>query len=380
MLSNYYINCKRKCRALRLGSAIVLSTCILFVLAILSAFVVNLAYIELSTTQLHVASDAAARAAGRTFIVTGNQQRAFDAARQFGQLNRVANESLQIGEDDVIFGKSIRPTFGSRYGFSPSIDANSVQVIARKGAGSVGGPLKMPIPWLCSVNEVSLERTSISTQVDIDLALVVDRSGSMAYSSDEKAAFPPFPKSSPPGWGFGQSVPNNSRWKDLEAAVSTFVKELSKSPIDTRLAIVSYSDGATVDCSLTVNILGTPEKLAKYTKNFNSGATNIGAGLQAAGNALKPGAPGSRAGAIKVIVLMTDGIQTAGSNPIPIAETLAKDGTLIFTITFSAEADTKTMRSVAEKGNAKSFHATSAASLEGAFVEIVKELPTLLTF
>jgi len=378
-MPKYFINLKRQSKGSRRGSALILSVWILFLLAILSAFVVNVAYIELSTTQLHVASDAAARAAGRTLIVTGSKEKAFEAAKQFGQLNRVANESLQIGENDVIFGKSVRETLSSRYGFSPSIDANAVQVNARRGAGSVSGPLKMPITGILSVNEIALKRSSISTQVDIDIALVVDRSGSMAYAADEKAAFPPFPKSSPPGWNFGQPVPSPSRWKDLEAAVNTFVKELGNSPVDTRLAIVSYSDAATLDRSLTINILDAPKSLEKYTNKFNSGATNIGAGLQAGGNALKMGAPGSRAGAIKVLILMTDGIRTAGSNPIPIAETLAKSGALIFTVTFSGEADKKTMQTVSEKGNGKSFHATSAASLEDAFVEIVKQLPTLLT-
>lgn len=378
-MSNCCKAVNRGCKASRRGSALVLSGWILLLLAILSAFVINLAYIELSTTQLHVASDAAARAAGRTFIVTGSKEKAVEAAKHFGQLNRVANEPLQIGEDDVIFGKSVRKDFSSRYGFSPGIDANAVQVTARKGANSAGGPLKVPIPWFLSVNDISLERSSISTQVDIDIALVIDRSGSMAYAADEKAAFPPFPKSSPPGWGFGQLVPDNSRWRDLETAVNTFAEELSNSPIDTRLAIVSYAGAATLDLSLTVDVLNAPKILDKYTKNFYAGATNIGAGLQSGGGALKKGAPGSREGAIKVIVLMTDGIRTAGPNPVPIAQTLSKVGTLIFTITFSGEADKLTMKAVAEKGNGRSFHADSVASLQDAFIEIVKQLPTLLT-
>lgn len=369
----------RGCRASRRGTALVLSGWILLLLAILSAFVINIAYIELSTTQLHVASDAAARAAGRTFVVTGSKQQAIEAAKQFGQLNRVANEPLQIGEDDVIFGRSVRKDFSSRYDFSPDIDANAVQVTVRKGKNSAGGPLEMPIPWFLSATDISLERSSISTQVDIDIALVVDRSGSMAYAADEKAAFPPFPKSAPPAWGFGQSAPANSRWRDLETAVNTFAKELSNSPINTRLAIVSYSDAAALDRSLTVDVIDAPKTLAKYTDNFHSGATNIGAGLQAGGGALKKGAPGSREGAIKVIVLMTDGIRTAGPDPVPIAQTLSTDGALIFTITFSGEADKPTMEAVSEKGNGRSFHAESVASLEDAFVEIVKHLPTLLT-
>lgn len=369
----------RRCRASRRGSALVLSTGLLFIMAMFGAFVINLAYIELTTTQLHVASDAVARAAGRTFIVTGSRQQAIEAAKNIGQLNLVAKEPLHISETDIVFGKSVRESFSSRYSFNQSSDANAVQVTARRGVGSNSTPLKLLLPGILSVNEVSVERSSISTQVDVDIALVVDRSGSMAYAANERAVFPPFPKAAPPGWNFGHAIPPNSRWGDLEAAVRTFAKELHGSPIDTRLAIVSYSDSATLERSLTDKILDTPASLTRYSTRFSSGATNIGAGLQAGGNAIKKGATGSRNGAIKVIVLMTDGIRTAGSNPVPIAEKLAKDGALIFTITFSNEADRKTMQSVADKGNGKSFHASNAASLEDAFVDIVKQLPTLIT-
>lgn len=370
---------RRRLHASRRGSALVLSAGALVLMAFVGALVINLAHIELTSTELHVASDAVARAAGRTFIVTGSKKKAIEAAQKFGQLNSVAKEPLLISETDIVFGKSSRKSLSGRYSFSPSSDANAVEVVARREVGPNSNHTKLLLPGILSFTDVSLEKYSISTQVDVDIALVVDRSGSMAYAADEKAAFPPFPKASPPGWNFGQAVPANSRWSDLEAAVKTFANELSHSPIDLRLAIVSYSDGAALELSLTSAVLDAPACLTKYSNKFDSGATNIGAGLEAGGNALKKGASGSREGAIKVIVLMTDGIRTAGPSPVPIAEKLAKDGALIFTITFSKEADIKTMQSVADKGNGRSFHASNAASLEGAFIEIVKQLPTLIT-
>jgi Ca-activated chloride channel family protein len=363
----------------RRGSALVLCTMVVFLFAILGAFVINVAYVELTTTQLHVASDAIARAAGRTFIITGSEELAMEAAQSVAQHNLVAKAALQTDDFDLEFGKSIREDLSGRYSFDTAAQANAVQVKARRSQDSGTGPLKLLFTGIFSVEDVAIERTSVSTQVDVDIALVVDRSGSMAYAADEKAVFPPSPKAAPPGWTFGHAVPSNSRWDGLITAVNTFAKELSESPIDTRLAIISYADSATVDQSLTNKILTAPNALNKYTIKFNSGATNIGAGLTSGGNALKKGSSGSREGAIKVIVLMTDGIRTAGSLPVPIAEKLAKDGALIFTITFSDEADKKTMESVAEKGNGKSFHADTAASLENAFVEIVKQLPTLIT-
>ncbi|MFN7843134.1 MAG: VWA domain-containing protein [Pirellula sp.] len=363
----------------RRGSALVLATGLIFLLAVFGALAINMAYMEMATTQLHVSSDAVARAAGRTFIVTGDKGKAIEAAKKIGQLNRVAQNPLVINSEDIVFGKSVRESSTSRYSFSENSQPNAVQVTARRVSGNGNSSLRLPLPGIFSLDEVTMQRRSISSQVDVDIALVVDRSGSMAYAANEKAAFPPFPKSSPPGWNFGMAVPPGSRWLDLDGAVNTFAKELSATPIDTRLAIVSYSDSAALETSLTDKIIDAPKSLAKYKAAFHSGATNIGAGLQAGGNALKAGAPGSRTGAVKVILLMTDGIRTAGSDPVPIAQTLAKDGALIFTITFSSEADIKTMQSVAEKGNGQSFHATTAASLENVFKEIVKQLPTLIT-
>jgi Ca-activated chloride channel homolog len=376
MSDSLAVRCRN--RSPRQGSVLVLAAAIILMFALIGSYVINMAYVELSTTQLQVASDAVTRAAGRTFIVTGSKEKAITAARDIGKLNLVAREPLQIEDEDIVFGESVRKDFSSRYSFTPSTKSNAVQVTARRSAAT-GDAVKLLLPGFLSVNAVAMEKTAISTQVDVDVALVVDRSGSMAYAADEKAAYPPLPKSSPPNWNFGQAVPPNSRWGDLEAAVSTFAKELDNSPIDIRLAVVSYSDGGKIEQSLSSNLLGSPASLAKYSKKFDSGATNIAAGLNAGGNALKSGAAGSRTGAIKVIVLMTDGIRTAGALPVPVAEKLAKSGAIIFTVTFSKEADKKTMQSIAEKGNGKSFHATNATSLEEAFVEIVKQLPTLIT-
>ena len=101
--------------------------------------------------------------------------------------------------------------------------------------------------------------------------------------------------------------------------------------------------------------------------------------MQAAGAALANGAPNSRQTAIKVVILLTDGIRTTGPDPVPLARQLARDGGLIFTITFSNEADRNLMRRVAERGNGSTFNATDAASLQTAFTEIAKALPTLIT-
>ncbi len=76
---------------------------------------------------------------------------------------------------------------------------------------------------------------------------------------------------------------------------------------------------------------------------------------------------------------MTDGIHNTGSDPIAAATAAAASGIMIFTVTFSDEADIARMQQVALIGNGKHYHATSAAQLSTVFAEIAASLPTLLT-
>jgi Ca-activated chloride channel family protein len=52
---------------------------------------------------------------------------------------------------------------------------------------------------------------------------------------------------------------------------------------------------------------------------------------------------------------------------------------MIFTVTFSDEANQAAMQQVASIGLGKHFHAPNAASLIAVFGEIAKFLPTLIT-
>jgi hypothetical protein len=52
---------------------------------------------------------------------------------------------------------------------------------------------------------------------------------------------------------------------------------------------------------------------------------------------------------------------------------------MVFTITFSDEADQTTMKLVAEKGLGKHYHATNGSSLTGVFQDIAKQLPIILS-
>lgn len=232
---------------------------------------------------------------------------------------------------------------------------------------------------LNGLDQVNISREAISTQLELDIALVIDRSGSMAYSASEKAAFPPNPKAAGNGWAFGQRVPDNSRWLDTVSAVNVFLEELNNSPHNEQVSLSTYADNGKSDAELTNNYKAIIDALNPYSNTFSSGGTNIGDGLRAGVNSLVSGKK-SRPWATKVVIVMTDGIFNAGPNPTSVAESIAKQGVMIFTVTFSNEANKKDMIRVAEIGGGKHFHANSSQDLILVFKEMAKMMPTLLSY
>ncbi|MCA9191428.1 MAG: VWA domain-containing protein [Planctomycetales bacterium] len=363
----------------RHGAIIVLMVVLLPVTIVLAAFAINLACMELNRTELIVAADAAARAAGRKYTLTRDAVQAKSTGKQFAEFNQVAGNGLTLSDSDFVFGNSARSGTG-RYNFVAGAigSANSIQVQGRRSSSAPDGPIALLMPNILGTNSFETMQSSISTMVDVDVALVLDRSGSMAYAASEAAVYPPNPYSAPLDWEFCDPAPPDSRWRDLVVAVQLFLNEVASSPTSERVAISTYSDSAVTDHDLTEDYASLLACLQPYTDGFCAGGTNIGGGIIEGAAALSFGT-GARSGAVKVIIVMTDGIHNIGTSPTSAANSVADDGAMIFTITFANEADQSRMERVAEIGGGKHFHAVTAADLNAAFLEIAKTLPTLLT-
>lgn len=362
----------------RTGAVLVLMVIMLPVALLLCAFAVNLAYMELNRTELYSAADAAARASGREFTITRNKSLATARGKAIAELNDIAGEPTTLDNSDFVFGTGSRPTT-SKYSFTPGGgNPNAVEVTARRVAGAPDGPIALLMPNLLGVSSFQAQRSSVSTQVEVDIALVIDRSGSMAYGVGEVAAFPPAPASAPRGWVFCDPAPPNSRWLNVVAAVDVFLQELATSPSNELVSLSSYNDVSTTDHDLTSDYDLILRALVPYTNSFCAGGTNIGGGINEGASSLVL-SPNARSNAVKVIVLLTDGIHNTGYNPKTAANAAVTGGVVIHTITFSDEADQPLMQSVATLGGGKHFHATSAKDLIAIFQEIAKQLPTLLT-
>lgn len=363
-------------RRTRQGATMVLVAILLPILFLLSAFAINIAYTQLIRTELQIATDVSGRAAGRAYALTGSQAEAFNAANTLAQRNVVGGKPFVVTASDLEFGFAERTSLSNRYTFDAGQAPNAVRLTSN--SYSSGGLIEAFLPGISPVSKVHAVKSAISTQVELDIALVIDRSGSMAYAADEVAAYPPVPSAAPAGWDFGDPVPPRARWLDTIAAVQVFLNEMNSTPQAERVALATYNDSTNIDVLATTDYSAIVSALNQYSLAFNSGGTNIGGGIEQGLNAL--GHLGTtRPWATKVVIVMTDGIHNIGTSPKSAANNAADQAVIVFTVTFSNEANQGLMQTVAAIGTGQHFHATNAAQLQEAFREIAKQLPTLLT-
>jgi len=352
------------------------------VMIILSSFVVNVAYMELTRTELRIATDAASRAAGHTLVFTGSQSQARTAATEAGKRNQVTGKELLFASSDIEFGIATRSSVANRYAFTlGGLNPNAVRVTGQRTEASGSGSVGMVIPTFGAIDKFEPIQNAISSQVELDVVLVLDRSGSMAYGDTEDAAARASlglgPVIAPPGWWFCDEAPSDSRWRDLVPAVNVLLSVLDGSPQKEFMSLVTYNSSATIDVDLTGDYTLISAGMDVYTQSLCAGATNIRSGIEEGINSLA-NPSFSRPWAAKVIIVLTDGKHNVGSGPEGAAQDAFDQGITVYTVTFSADADQYRMQQVAKKGGGKHFHAADKQALKQAFSNIAASLPTLL--
>jgi Ca-activated chloride channel family protein len=356
----------------RRGAMMVLVAVCLPVVLILCAFAVDVAYIQLTRTELRTATDAAARAGGRVLSLTQDPSAARAAAIEAASRNKVGQKPLAIGDAEIQFGRSSRPGGVGRYVFDDAVPpekVNSLRVTGLRTAGSLSGPIPLMFGAMPGHANFEPVKTAIATQLDRDIALVLDRSGSMTRSAAGADL----------GWGgSGTPAPAGCRFLDLTDAVDAFLSELNATPQQELVSLSTFSTSSTLDLDLAADYTGIGDQLDDMASAYPGGWTAIGLGLEDGMQTLQN--PAARPYAVKTIVVMTDGIHNTGINPEDVAEFIHEnEGVTVHTVTFSDEADIIRMQLTAELGGGQHWHATDAASLINAFREIARNLPTLLT-
>ena len=356
--------------------AICLPLCI-----IMAAFAVNVAWMQLTRTELRTSTDAAARAGAKQLSLAQSTTVAKAAAKDAAKRNTVAGAPLLLADANIEFGNGAQPTPTSRFNFTPGGKTpNAVRVTGTRVKGSPSGPVNMMLSKVLSTKQFEPTETATSTILDRDICLVVDRSGSMMWTLGKGSKLPSgAPDCGPPD--------PRSRWGALAVAIEAFLQQLDKTPQDERVGMSSYSSN-TKECGYTYKIsqidsdlVGNYDNIRGVMKDLSSrpvkGNTAISAGIDEGIKVLTGKA--ARPFAVKTMVVMTDGIHNQGPEPLLSAQNAAKQGIVIHTITFSDDADIKRMQDVAAATGGRHFHAPTAADLTKIFQEIAATLPVMLT-
>lgn len=348
------------------------------VLFILAAVTINLAYIQYIQTRVQITTDAATRAAGRAYVETGSETDALAAARQLAALNPVQSSIVPIEPTDLEYGVSQRTAKNKAYTFTAEPNGNAVRLSTSAFASGTGAALEPFFPGLVTNVEIRPLCTATNSQTTLDVVLVADRSGSMAYAANEPSGSGNDPAAAPSGWSFGDPVPPQSRWLDLSAAVNGFCNVLSGTGVTEKVALVTYATDVTTDEELTDDYSKVEDEIDDISDDFDGGKTSVGDGIYAAIDAATDPSK-SRPWATRTIVLMSDGNHNNGTDPIEAATEAAAQQIPIYTVSFSDEADQTLMMDIANITGGTHYHAINAAELNAAFENIARRLPSMLT-
>ena len=374
---------RRKTRRLsRQAAMLVLIAVCLPLCIIMAAFAVDVAWMQLVRTELRTAADAAARAGSKELSLSQDTTAAQQRAKQAARRNQVAGEPLELANRDIEIGSSTQANATSRFTFAGGeVRPNAVRVTGRRTQGSLGGPVELLFAGVLGVREFEPQHVATSTQLDRDICLVVDRSGSMMWVLTGGSRVPSGASEC------GPPHPTLSRWGAAAAAVEAFLVELENTRQQENVGLVSYSSDttecgntyriSTIDSDLVSDYTPIRDNMARMSSKPVKGRTAISAGIDngirvLTGSKVRPFA-------LRTMVLLTDGIHNTGPEPVLSAQVAAQKDIVIHTVTFSADADIARMKAVAAATGGLHFHADDRAELVSVFREIAATLPVMLT-
>lgn len=374
----------------RNGATLILVAALTAAMLGIGSLALNVAYVELSRTQLRTTADAAVKAALVTLSETQSRSQARQAARSVARQNMVLGKQLAIAGSDILFGSAVEED--GRYTFvKGGRPLNSVQLTVRFGEGTNNDAASTLLTSFVGANSFSGEETAVAGRYDHDIVVVVDRSGSMAWD-DSGVEF------SYPGGQVDDSTFQNyfrpphesqSRWAALVEALEAFDVVLGERDLNPQLGLVSYSsdftfgfhnsEEVTLDQPLTAETRRVLAAVKDIGEGVLIGDTNIASGLREGRRALLDRGL-RRLTATRTLILLSDGVATEGGDPVEVAQAFTKQRIKVHTISFSDGADKDEMLAIAETTGGRHYHAPTGEQLSEAFRRIAEELPTTLTF
>ncbi len=334
-------------RRRRRGVIVVLFAVLLVAFLAASAFTIDVAYMHLVNSELRAASDAAAKSAVSELGRTHDVDLARQAAIRTAAANRVAGRSLVLQPMDIVFGRGKMQKNGSirfQQGRKPF---SAARVDVSMGGESQNAPVGLFLGPLLGTNIYEPDQFAVAAHLAREIALVVDRSGSMN---------------------------GRNKMDALKTAVNVFLSTLDQTPQKEKVGLASYNQTATLDVGLT-------EQLARIRSTMNrlkaKGSTNIGGGILQGRQILTSGS--SSDFVERTMILMTDGKHNRGADPVSQARAAAGDEIIIHTITFGAGANRALMQQVAQITGGNHYHAPTGQALIDIYEQIALTLTTVLT-
>ena len=210
----------------------------------LAALAINVAYTELTKTEIRMAKDAAAKASITTLGHTQNLNLATQSAIAVALRHQVANLPLSITKENLEYGRSVK--VGSRYEFQPlkpdipTETINAVRITATLGST---GRQALAFPKLLSADRFNLSMQVSAAKIDHDICLIVDRSSSMAWDlSNQNFSYPAELNTLPKLQNFiTPPHASLSRWATLKSSIDLFLDPLRRYPFEPKVSLVSYT-------------------------------------------------------------------------------------------------------------------------------------------
>ena len=199
-------------RSNRRGAVIPMFAILLPVLLIFCGFAINLAYMQVASTEMKIATDCAAHAGGRAMSVSQEdgtgltlQERrdlaiafGIEKAQELAGINTVLGRQLSVGgqgsgsDIEIGFGRSVRGNDGfGMYEYTEIPEGEVANGNSRPSSLHVSANMNVQLPFrmLSTTNTGGLSsfspsRRSVATQVNRDVALILDRSASMLHFFD----------------------------------------------------------------------------------------------------------------------------------------------------------------------------------------------------
>jgi hypothetical protein len=181
---------KNRGKGRRTGAILPLFGFLLPVIFLMCGLAINVAHMRLTKTEMKIAVDAAAHGGGRSMSINQTTDDAMATAKLVASWNSVNGSSLIVPDEQIEFCSTTRAQNGfGRYQFQTvtkkAVDDGEAFATSMRVWGNRDIPLLVrAIP---GVSTYETNVFSTATQVDRDIALVLDRSGSMLYYQNEEA-------------------------------------------------------------------------------------------------------------------------------------------------------------------------------------------------